>query len=256
MNEKVIVVVAWHNPEQREKFMAAWECGSDDRVLFQQDANKEGCGATKNKGIQAAINGGAKVIVILDDDVFPSESCKTLDGLIHGHLHSLKPKLVNRFRAITIPSSRGTPYFNRTIEMPVAASFGWWENIPDRDAVRQLADGEYAPMQFHKQTIFGDYFAGSGMNVAFNAMWFSDFKFIPVSRWDDIWGFWILQRIAYDRGYCFSFEGPTCVHSRQSDVFSNLQDEAKYLRENETLWQKIATHPQGDYDSLRALLPV
>lgn len=251
---KTTVVVAWHNQNQLESFMNAW--GSDERVLFQHDAKKEGCGATKNKGIQAAIDKGANIIIVLDDDVFPSESCKTVDSLIDQHLSSLRPQKVSRYRTITNPPSRGTPYFNLTIEMPVAASFGWWENIPDRDAVRQLADGACAPMHFKKEAVFGEWFSGSGMNVAFRVEWWPFFKFIPVSRWDDIWGFWIFQRIAYDRGHCFSFDGPTLTHSRQSNVWQNLKDEAKYLELNETLWQKIATHPKGDYDSLRSLLPV
>ena len=42
---------------------------------------------------------------------------------------------------------------------------------------------------------------------------------------------------------------------RQTNAWKNLRDEAVHLEANETLWKSIATHSEGDYDSLRALLP-
>lgn len=253
-----IVVVPWHNKDQKDSFLKAWNLdGNEPNLILQQDKKKHGCGATKNEGIKEAIRRDASFVVILDDDLYPTDKTPTLRNVIEQHAEALKPQQVTRYRSITTPPSRGTPYFNRTITMPVAASFGWWSNIPDRDAVRQLADGAYAPMEFHKEPVFGDYFSGSGMNCAFDAkMWWPFCQFVKVSRWDDIWAFWLFQRAAYDLGYCFSFTGPTLHHQRQSAVFKNLVDEARYLEQNESLWEKIATHPKNDYESLRKLLPV
>jgi len=63
------VVVAWHNPVQREAFLSAWGLNTvPSWVFLQQDEHKEGCAKTKNKGVRRAIDAGARVIVVLDDD--------------------------------------------------------------------------------------------------------------------------------------------------------------------------------------------
>jgi len=38
-------------------------------------------------------------------------------------------------------------------------------------------------------------------------------------------------------------------------VWSNLEHEARYLQENDTLWREIAQHDSMDYDELCTLLP-
>jgi hypothetical protein len=44
-------------------------------------------------------------------------------------------------------------------------------------------------------------------------------------------------------------------HSRQSNVWKNLRDEAVHLEANETLWREIARSRAEDYATLRKLLP-
>jgi hypothetical protein len=141
--------------------------------------------------------------------------------------------------------------------MPVAASMGFWSHIGDYDAVSQLALGAKTPMKFNYQTVFARYFPLCGMSLAFKPKdWLPWCKFIEVPRFDDIWMGWLWQKKAYNLGYCFNLEGPTVHHSRQSNVWANLRDEAKYLEENETLWLRIEQCPSCDYDTLRKLLPV
>jgi len=45
-------------------------------------------------------------------------------------------------------------------------------------------------------------------------------------------------------------------HARKSNVWANVIAESKNLEVNETLWRTIAMHPEADYHTLRALLPV
>lgn len=256
---KTVVVVAWHNPEQVEKFQDAWSARIlANRFHFQQDVNKEGCAATKNKGIQNAVKHlGADVVIVLDDDCFPTDECRDISSLINGHLEALEPlDWAPQFAVVTSPQSRGTPY-NLPKRTPVAASVGWWSHIGDYDAASQLVLGATEPMTFKAVPLFGQYFPMSGMNIAFRPKdWLPWCQFIDVPRFDDIWMGWLWQREAYRRGYCFNLRGPTVKHSRQSNVWQNLRDEAKYLEQNETLWQKIASHDKCDYESLRKLLPV
>jgi hypothetical protein len=259
---KIAVVVAWHNHLQRDSFLYAWGIQSlliPDWLILQQDEKKEGCGVTKNKGIQRAVDLGFETVLILDDDCFPiPESGMTLEGMCELHLRNLEPKLVDLFDEVTKPISRGTPFMfnNKLVEMKVAASMGFWKNVGDYSAPSQLVYGAKQPMEFYPKTIHGRYFAMSGMNLAFRPKEFFPWnQFIDVARYDDVWSGFIFQREAYRRGYCFSLHGPAVWHSRQSDVFKNLREEARYMEENETLWQKIATH-NGTYDDILDLLPI
>lgn len=160
---KTKVVVPWHNLQQLEKFTEAWQISTDDpRILFQRDAIKQGCALTKNQGIEAAISSGAEVIIILDDDCFPDGGMQ-LDEFIQRHLEALEPQNVEMFEVVTSPPSRGTPYFNRLVKMPVAASMGFWTYVGDYDAPGQLVHGATSPMDFQRKTIFGRYFPLCGL---------------------------------------------------------------------------------------------
>lgn len=253
----ILVVVPWLNEKQVSLFADAWNLSKiPDWLVLQQDVKREGCGITKNRGIKRAMDFGAETVVVLDDDCFPTDDAPNLEILVEKHFQALQPQPVELFQTVTDPPSRGTPYAERSITMPVAASMGFWSEIGDYCAVRQLAH-EAAPMTFRKQAIFGRYFPLSGMNIAFRPRdWLPWCQFIEVPRFDDIWMGWLWQREAYRRGYCFNLNGPTVRHSRQSNVWKNLEDEARYLKQSETLWREIAAHEHSDYESLRRLLPV
>jgi len=199
---------------------------------------------------------GAEVVIILDGDCYPDKTGpQSLEAMALAHRNALLPQQVEMFQIVTDPPSRGTPYTKRTIEMPVAASLGFWTEIGDYCAVRQLAH-ESAPMTFKTEPISGKYFAMCGMNIAFYPeLWSPWCNFIDVDRFDDIWMGWLWQKEAYRRGYCFNMNGPLIRHSRQSNVWANLKAETKYLKENETLWSNIAKNPSSCYKELRSLLP-
>jgi len=246
---KTTVVVPWHNREQLDAFADAWSIGMpDSRVVFQQDVHREGCARTKNKGIQAAIKDGAAVVIVLDDDCFPEDG-QTLSNFIGAHESALQPQPVEMFEAVTDPPSRGTPYFNHTVRMPVAASMGFWSEIGDYDAPGQLVHGARHPMTFSRKAMHGRYFPLCGMNLAFKATEWPWCQFVDVPRFDDIWQGFIWQRNAYAAGQCFNLSGPIVRHSRQSNVWANLRDEVQNLERNETIWQDVHRLPLMDYES-------
>ena len=248
------IVVPWHNAEQLKTFLSAWNIRADDeRIIFQQDKNREGCARTKNRGITAAIEAGAETVIILDDDCFPEQG-QTLGEFIAAHEAALGPQPVTMFEAVTEPPSRGTPYFNHTITMPVAASMGFWTHIGDYDAPGQLVHGATKPMEFQRRTVHGRYFPLCGMNLAFRVAEWPWCQFIDVPRFDDIWQGFLWQRRAYADGKCFNLAGPLVKHSRQSNVWQNLRDEAPNLERNETLWQDIHREPLTDYDQMKTNL--
>lgn len=254
---KTAVVVPWVTDAEIESFLSEWKVSDKPEwLVLQRDEKREGCGVTKNKGIAEAMRRNAEIVVVLDGDCYPTEEAPTLENLMAAHLKALEPQQVLMFDTVTEPASRGTPYAKLTIEMPVAASMGFWTQVGDYCAVRQLAHAG-TPMTFKRETIHGKYFPLCGMNVAFNPWkWRPWCDFINVSRFDDIWMGWLFEREAYRRGHCFNLNGPLIRHARQSNVWRNLHDEVKFLLENEVLWMKIATAESNDYETLRKLLPV
>jgi hypothetical protein len=253
----VKVIVPWHNPAQLKIFLAAWNVTPDDpRLLLVQDSTHAGCAATKNTGILQAMQSGVHTVIILDDDCLPHPTHSPhLSHLISAHLFALQPQPFTRFVAVTSPPSRGTPY-QLPPTQPVAASMGFWEGIPDYDAPAQLVRGHAATMAFKPITLAGQYFPLCGMNIAFRpALWWPWCQFINVPRFDDIWMGYLWQKEAYRRGACFNLAGPIINHSRQSNVWANLRDEARFLELNETLWQRIATSVDSTYPALLKLLP-
>lgn len=251
------VVVPWVSEAERDLFMEQWGVSSLPHwLMMQRDEQREGCGATKNRGISRAVDAGAEVVVVLDSDCFPADGVKDLAAHAQLHVAALQPQRVELFEEVTSPPSRGTPYRERTAWMPVAASMGFWTQIGDYCAVRQLATGA-APMTHRQKTVYARYFPLCGMNLAFRPKdWLPWCRFIPVSRFDDIWMGWLWQREAYRRGHCFNLAGPLVRHARQSNVWANLRDEAVHLEANETLWLDIALCPSDEYEVLRRLLPV
>jgi hypothetical protein len=252
------VVVPWVNEAQLAEFLKRW-CVEDERadwLVLQHDARREGSGKTKNNGVETAMFRGADMVVVLDDDCYPHGDIRTLPDFAAAHRAVLQSnQTATMFETVTDPPSRGTPYFETGLELPVAASMGFWVNVGDYCAVRQLAHG-CAPMRFFQQAVFGRYFPLCGMNLAFRPRkWLPWCRFIEVPRFDDIWMGWLWQKEAYKRRCCFSLAGPLVEHARQSNVWKNLEQEAKYLSTNETLWKHIAMSEAQDYPSLRALLP-
>lgn len=256
---KAEVIVPWYDRARIEAWRHAWGVGADppDFLRLVQDSAGAGCAATKNRGIRQAIDAGAEVVVVLDDDCHPCEATPDLESLVSSHLQALEPQDVDLFQVVTDPPSRGTPYFSRTLRMPVAASMGFWIGVGDYDAPGQLVHGATHPMGFRREAIHGRWFPLSGMNLAFRVEWWPWCQFIEVPRFDDIWMGFLWQKVAYERGHCFNLAGPTVRHARGSDVWSNLLLEAIHLEANETLWRDIAMAPgPADYAALRRLLPV
>lgn len=253
------VVTPWVDEAQITAFCAAWGVGATipPWLFLQRDRTAAGCGATKNAGVRRAREAGAEVVVVLDDDCFPDVPGQSLEELAAMHVLALEPQPVELFETLTDPPSRGTPYAETTATMPVACSMGFWREVGDYCAPRQLAFGATHPMTFRRGPMFGRWFPLCGMNMAFRPTdWSPWCSLIDVPRFDDIWMGWLWQKEAYRRGACFNLSGPIVRHSRQSNVWRNLREEARFLEQSEILWRTIALSPLSRYEDLRALLPL
>ncbi len=256
------IIVPFFNPAQRDKWLQAWGLYGKPLppwLCLQHDANREGCGASKNRAMQKAMEDGIGVAILTDDDVFPGTGMndpKSLEEMAEKYLKCLEPREFPLLEILTDPPARGNPWFNRTAKMPVAAAVAWWEGMPDRCAVRQLVDGVTAPMKFERKVVYGRQVMICGMAVAYRLNFWPWCSFIPVSRLDDVFQSWLFCKEAARRNHLINFDTFSLTHSRQSHVFSSLRDEARFLEQNEALWSDIWLHPSTDYATLRALLPV
>ncbi len=180
------------------------------------------------------------VILTLDDDVKPIPGTDP----IQEHLDKLKERPVITWTTHYTPAPRGAPYGIRD-GVEVWVSVGGWTKNPDYDAPTQLVfgnrEGLSKPMCVHR----GVFFPLCGMNVAFKTEALPYLYFAPmgekvgVHRFGDIWmGLRLKAELdRLDKAIVLGYA--TIEHTRASNVFVNLEQEAKGIRWNETMWKLV-----------------
>jgi len=201
---------------------------------------------------------GVEKIVTLDDDVSP-------DGdTIGDHLRALDLRVPVSWFSSTAwgsPYMRGFPYGVRS-EAPVWVSHGVWQNIPDLDAPSQLVLGESPEVRFYRGPVpRGAMFPLCGMNLAFRRaalpfMYWSPAANLPgAQRFDDIWMGIHAKRAIDIAGAAMVTGMSSCIHTRLSDVFKNLEQEAVGIGINEAYWREGSQRQEaffGEYEQMRA----
>lgn len=222
-------------------------------IISRQDS------AIRSYGFWKAWEMGADHIFSLDDDCFPlpGDHSRT-------HLDNLYDTPVWES---TVPGLqvRGLPYRNLGRLRNVYLSVGLWLGHPDLDAVQALAHGPLttAPgfeRRVPSRVMPGDqYFPLCGMNLAVRREIACLMYFPPMgrdstySRFDDIWGGLVLQRICRHLRYAIVCGQPLVEHRRASDPFANLVKEAPGIRFNERLWELIDAVPLEGLDPLACM---
>lgn len=179
-------------------------------------------------------------IITLDDDLVP-------DGdTIGDHLEALCKKVPVSWMSSTRHGGlymRGFPYAVRE-EAPVWVSHGVWKNIPDLDAPTQLVLGEDPEVEFYRGPVpKGVLFPLCGMNLAFRRealpfMYWCPCVTLPgAQRFDDIWMGIHAKRELDEAGAALVTGFASCVHTRLSNVFKNLEQEAVGIALNEGYWR-------------------
>lgn len=175
------------------------------------------------------------IYITLDDDVLP------LGDPIQDHIDALNMKVsINWLNTADYPM-RGLPYATRT-EAQVMLSHGVWKNVPDLDAPNQLVNPDVKP-NFYKGVIpKGTYFPMCIMNVAFRKELLPYMYQVPMNthemdRFGDIWAGVLVKRDIDEHNWAAVTGYAEVWHDRASNVFKNLQKEAKGLELNETFWQ-------------------
>jgi reversibly glycosylated polypeptide/UDP-arabinopyranose mutase len=128
-------------------------------------------------------------------------------------------------------------------------SHGVWEGVADWDAPTQLVLGA-RPVTFYRGPIpKGVYYPMCGMNLAFARKLLPWMYFAPMGprmgldRFADIWCGIESKRAIDAHGWAVVSGYATVYHSRASNVWANLQKEAKGLPLNEGFWQGECDDP-------------
>lgn len=176
------------------------------------------------------------VILTLDDDTQP------LNDPIQAHLDALDKRFPLSWMSTASDYVRGIPYGVRN-EAECVVSHGVWQGVMDWDAPTQLVKGN-RQLTFYQGTIpRGVYFPFCGMNVAFKRKMLPYMYYAPMGhragldRFADIWLGVNLKRVCDENDWAIATGYSTVRHERASNVFKNLQKEARGLELNETYWQ-------------------
>lgn len=256
----VAVVVPTIRQECLELFKTAWEPyfkqhdvelvvvedGENPKVNGQSVAELMGDNAdlifnfndgVRNAGFYyVAKHSKADVVITLDDDTKPN------GDTIKQHLDVLGARVPISWMSTADSYMRGFPYSVRG-EAEVMLSHGVWEGVKDWDAPTQLVLGN-RPARFYRGVIpKGVLFPMCGMNIAFKRELLPYVYFAPMGhrvgldRFADIWLGINLKRKVDELGGAVVTGLASVIHERASNVWKNLQKEAKGLELNETYWQ-------------------
>lgn len=172
------------------------------------------------------------IIITLDDDTLP------LGDTIQDHLDALNRKVPITWMNTASEYMRGFPY-NKREEAEVVLSHGVWQGVADWDAPTQLVKGN-RPVDFYKGVIpKGVFYPMCGMNIAFKRCMLPYMYYAPMGpkvgldRFADIWAGIESKKIIDENNWAVVTGYATVRHERASNVWKNLQKEAKGLEMNE-----------------------
>lgn len=269
----IVVVVPSIREESLKEFKEAWQPlfrkhyitlivvkdGEDPRVEWEDDyfnlsdlpSEVSDLIFNKNDGVRnlgfyatALYMRSTDYVITLDDDVKP------IGDPIQDHIDILKQSapITGCLNTIQDGYPRGFPYGIRD-EAPVMVSHGLWTKNPDWDAPTQLVLGN-RDSKFNKFIVpKGDRIAFCGMNVGFRRemlpyMYYAPMGYkVGLDRYADIWMGLEVKKVCDAKNWAMATGYSVVEHTRASNVFKNLQKEAKGLEINEELWSGDESDP-------------
>jgi len=187
-----------------------------------------------------------EAIMALDDDTRP------IGDTLQDHIDILKQRVPVSWMSTANHYMRGFPYKVRD-EAEVVLSHGVWEGVADWDAPTQLVlNGNFPEVTFPKMPVpKGAYFPVCAMNMMFKRKLlpfiyqapFATHMNPPVGRPDDILAGIVAKREIDKRGWAAVTGYAKVLHERASNVYKNLQLEAKTIELFEDFWRGDEADP-------------
>ena len=175
----------------------------------------------------------ADIIISLDDDVRP------MGDTIQDHIDALNGKYpISWMNTSMTDPMRGLPY-NVRHEAECMVSHGVWTGVPDYGAVEQISIVPREQEFYRGAVPIGVKFPFCAMNFAFKAgatpyVYQAPMgPLVGLDRFADIWGGIELKRDMDMRGLAVVTGYAFVHHERASNVYKNLQKEAKGIELND-----------------------
>lgn len=256
----IVVVVPTVREEKYQEFVKAWAPlfkkynvhlikvtdgdvpTANDKSVSEIMGEYEGLIYNKNDGVRnlgfayvAKYLPQAQCVITLDDDTLPH------GDTIADHINTLNRRVPISWMNTADRYMRGVPYAVRT-QAEVVLSHGLWHGVKDWDAPTQLVIGN-PDVKFYTGPIpRGVLYPMCGMNIAFKRKMLPYMYYAPMGprvgldRFADIWCGIESKRVIDAKGWAVYSGGAFVSHDRASNVWKNLQKEAKGLELNETAW--------------------
>jgi len=237
------------NPERKFKlpkdvhFHGSWKNFEDmkNNWIFSKKCG----GGIRSFGFYKAWEEGCDCIISLDDDCLPAENCNG-QKFVEEHIKQLEADNGRWLWTTKEKRPRGVPYQNLGHENETMINMGFWKKNADFDAPAQLMHGSIeVPPNILNPIPVGYYAPLCGMNLSFKRE-ATPLMFQPlmgetygVWRFDDIWCGIIAKKICDHLNFLIRTGSPNIVHSRASNVWSNLKKEVNGLEANEEFWEII-----------------
>jgi len=176
-----------------------------------------------------------RAIITLDDDVLP------LGDTIGTHIKVLNSRVPISWMLTGTRYTRGVPYGIRN-QAEVVLSHGVWYGAYDYDAPSNLTMGN-PRMEFYKGVIpRGVFYPMCGMNLAFKRKLLPYMYWAPmgprvgIDRFADIWCGINSKKVIDAHDWAVVTGYAAVKHEKASNVFKNLQKEARGIELNEWYW--------------------
>ncbi len=228
-NVKLIVVWDGDNPTVENKSVQEVMGNYSNLIFNHQDS-------VRNLGFAYVVKYLPEVeyIITMDDDVEP------IDDAIGRHVKVLQTRTHLSWISTASDYMRGFPYGIRE-EAEVVISHGVWDGDKDWDAPTQLVKGN-PPVQFFVGPIpRGIYFPMCIMNVAFKRKALPIMYQVPMKdgmgRFSDMFSGIHIKNECDRLNWAIATGFVKVYHRKASNVFKNLQAEAKGIERNETYYK-------------------
>lgn len=224
-------------------FHGSWEDFKDikNNWIFSKNCG----GGIRSFGFYRAWQEDCDFICSLDDDCLSEDDCNGKE-FIEAHIKQLEADNGKWLWTTKRIRPRGVPYSNLGHENETMINMGFWKKNADFDAPTQLLHGSIeVPPNMLNPIPVGYYAPICGMNLSFKYE-VAPLMFQPlmgeiygVWRFDDIWCGVIAKKICDHLNFLMRVGGPDVIHSRASNVWSNLKKEVPGLEANEEFWEMI-----------------
>ncbi len=226
------------------------ELGKDSWIISRRSS------AVRSFGFLKAWSKKSKYVITLDDDCLPENRFKK-----GGFLKEIQKNLekvweddswVNTLDGLSV-FPRGYPYNIRRKKLKTFLHHGLWSNIPDFDGKTQKKNPDFRTPEFTSvvKVPYGRFFPMCSMNLAFRREMIPALYFLlmgqnnkgdkwPYDRFEDIWSGIFMKKICDHLGFAVSSGAPSVLHSRASNVETNIKKEKPGIIDNEWLWKEVS----------------